>query len=248
MSEVQSGSAKSEKTERNERDQGERELKHLEVMKRLQTINEDTLKKREATETLKNNENDGGWKEREAMEELQTMGKEGAGRVHYDDAKDDCVSEQLQVLQTNNRSSLKKNERVGGCKEWASEDGWSQCKDSNWECDDEWEAEEDELVQQKFRPKFLWRPRSNSSGRNKQRRSDRTKRPKNAAAKPIMELRRGSKVVTSRLDVIPRSSASYLSQFELKAVQRTGTTLGSGAYGTVLLLKYKGMCSAYLLL
>ena len=233
---------KKENTERKERDQDERDLKHLEAAKRLQTKNEGSLKMREATGTLKENENDGGWKEREAMEELQKMGAEGAGRERCDDAKGLEQLQAAELLETKNRSSLKENEKDGGWKEWEGkgDDGWNQCKDLSWECDDEWEDEEGERVLQTLRPKSLWRPRSNSGGRNKRGRSSRTKPPENAAAKPVMELRRGSSVVTSRMDVIPQSSATDLSQFELKAVQRTGTTLGAGAYGTVLLLKYKG--------
>ena len=52
--------------------------------------------------------------------------------------------------------------------------------------------------------------------------------------------RRRSSAVSSRLDVVSSASTEDLSQFELKGVQRTSTILGTGSYGSVLLLKYKG--------
>jgi len=52
--------------------------------------------------------------------------------------------------------------------------------------------------------------------------------------------RRRSSAVSSRLDVVSSTSTKDLSQFELKGVQRTSTILGTGSYGSVLLLKYKG--------
>lgn len=52
--------------------------------------------------------------------------------------------------------------------------------------------------------------------------------------------RRRSSAVSSRLDVVSPRSTEDLWQFELKGVQRTSTILGTGSYGSVLLLKYKG--------